>query len=234
MITFYNWECPPRFLDIDGGISYLVDLDKIFKGQKIDKFTELPRVVSQSKREIRILKKLNSLGLKYRFVKIIADTNAYYLTPESLQRYGEQNVKRKFLEFKTKIEGGILKYPARTKVFLFTELIKDYQQLYDKSFQKALKLLKQDKLVSKWWIAEQLKRTKEHVGINEAEKLQEFCFRTIASYAAEGLVFGRLSKTRFFANCVWLNIEEADERTITITNSLRIKEGKDPLPMLFM
>ena len=105
-ITFFNWECPPRFLD-NGAVNYLVDLNKIFAGKKIDKYTELPRVVEQSRKEIRILNFLNSLGIKYRFIKIIADSNAYYLTPGSLDKFSREKIIKVYLRFKEKINNRL-------------------------------------------------------------------------------------------------------------------------------
>lgn len=232
LITFYNWECPPRFLD-NGRINYLVDLEKIFRGQKIDKFTELPRVVAQRRREIRILNLLNSLGLQYQFVKLIADTNAYYLTPDSLLQLGEETVRTSFRKFKQKIQERIELYPANSKVYLFTELLGQYRNLYTQSYQEALRLLRAQKLLSKDILLKQFKRTREHVGISGQKNVEEFSLKTIATYAAEGMAFDKLSQASRLLNCVWLNIEEVDTRTIAITNCLRRRKGIDPLPMWF-
>jgi len=234
VITFFNWECPPRFLD-NGQINYLIDLNQIFRGQKIDKFTEIPRVIAQRDKEIRILKFLNKLGIKYRFVKIIADTNAIYLAPESITRYGRNKITRSFRRFREKIKISLKKYPVRTEVYFFTDLINKYTRLYNRSFNKAYSLLEGGQgLVSNQILRQQLKRTREHVGIQDSTYANEFSIRTIATYAAEGMVFNKLSQTKQFSNCIWLNIEEVDNRTITITNSLRTKEGIQPLPMIFL
>lgn len=232
-ITFFNWECPPRFFD-NGFVNYQVDLDKIFKGQKIDKYTELPRVVSQNEREIKILKFLNLLGINYRFVKVIADTNAYYLTPESLRKYGRKKIVESFAKFKRRIEEKLISYPIKTKVYFFTKLLKSYEDLYSRSFERAYRLLQNNKLVTKSILAKQFLRTKEHLGFKDRETIKEFSLRTIATYAAEGMVFEKLSQTENFSNSVWLNIEEVNDRTIVISNSLRIKKGLRPLPMLFL
>jgi len=231
-ITFFNWECPPRFLD-NGEISYLVDIKKIFRGEKIDEFTELPRVVVNKEREIRILNYLNSLGINYRFVKIIADTNAYYLTPEVLKKTGKNEIRKKFGEFKLAVENNLKKYPAQCAVYLFSDLMSRYTKTYETAFYFALSRLRLGrKCVEKEIIEKQLKRTREHVGVKGEQKIEEFALRTIASYAAEGLVFRKLSSTKYFSNCIWLNIEEADNRTIKITNLLRDKQ--DSLPMIFL
>lgn len=234
VITFFNWECPPRFLE-NGQINYLVDLDKIFRGQKIDKFTEIPRVVEQQNKEIRILKYLNKLKLNYRFVKIVADTNADYLTPESIDMYGRDNVANSFNDFKNRIKTKLGGYPAPVEIYFFTELMSDYVELYKKSFNQAYGLLKSGRnLVLKQALQQQIERTREHIGIEDPIQAKEFSIRTIATYAAEGVVFDMLSQTKNFSNCIWLNIEEVNDRTIQITNYLRNRRNIGPLPMLFL
>jgi hypothetical protein len=232
-ITFYNWECPPRVLD-NGQVNYLVDLKKIFKGQKIDKYTELPRVVEQRDREIKILEFLNSLGIRYRFVKVIADTNAYFLSPESLKKYGKSKIQKAFRDFRKRIIFAMKNYPADTNAYLFSDMIAKNQGLYNRSFKQALKLLKLNQLLPEKIIQLQNERTRDHVGIDMEEQVKQFSFRTISSYAAEGIVFSSLTKTGDFSNCVWLNIEEVDDRTIAITDCLRLKQGSGSLPMVFL
>ena len=65
------------------------------------------------------------------------------------------------------------------------------------------------------------------------KSVQEFSFKTIATYAAEGMVLDKLSATKRFSNCVWLNIEEVDSRTVSITNCLRQQNNIESMPMLF-
>lgn len=256
-ITFYNWECPPRYLDMapDGQefVNYDVDLDKIFRGELLDDFTELPRVVASRDDEIATLQWLNSLGISYSFVKIVADTNAVYLTPESLEILGEDRVRQKFREFAGRIQDRLADYPAKTDVRLFTDLIQPYQKLYDQSYQAARQMLRplagkdgfcgggilarglsqnSSQLVDVGVIKQQIKRTLRHMGMSNSNSTRQFALNTIASYAAEGVVFDRLTKVAL-PNCVWLNNHEIDERTITITNCLRSQLGIEPLPMLF-
>ncbi|MFA6918979.1 MAG: hypothetical protein WC244_02590 [Patescibacteria group bacterium] len=238
LLTFYNWECPPRFMDYKDGkafINYDMDLQDVFDGKKSDEFTELPRVVESRDREIAILQFLQNLGLRFHFVKIIADTNAYYLTPESLNILGEVKIKNKFEEFKNLIIQEVRKYPLPVEVCLFTELMKPYRSDYDKYFNYALDILKRNPevLLDSKIINEQIIRTRKHIGINENDA-NDFALRTIASYGAEGMIFDLLSQTGKFSNCVWFNIEEVDERTITITNCIREIFGKGKLPMVFL
>lgn len=242
LITFYNWECPPRVLDVDKKgrvfVNYCVDVEKVFRGEKFDKYTELPRVAEEQKKEKRALAFLMSLGLHFRFVKIIADTNVYHLTPESLGILGEENIKGKFLVFKREIEMMVEKnYEIRPRVYFFTDLIKDYKKEYEEALDESLRILNRDvrDLVSfKTW-QEQLQFTKEHMGFKKLQQkeIMDFARRTIATYAAEGIVFNLLSGTKDFSNCVWLNIEEISDRAIEITNCLRVKKGIGKLPMIF-
>jgi len=239
-ITFYNWECLPRFLDatLDGKyfVNYDVDLKRIFKGERVDSYTELPRVVAKSESEIKNLKYLNILGIKYRFVKLIADTNAYYLTPETIKILGKGKIKEKFFEFKKLIEQAIVNYPVKVGVYLFTDLMRSYRKKYDNIYNFSKKALqtKPDKLLPRGVLKQQIERTKEHIGIMGREQAVDFSIKTVATYAAEGIVFDDLSKTEYFSNCVWLNNHEVDQRTIDITNCYRKKLGMKNLPMIFL
>lgn len=242
-ITFYNWECPPRVLDMNKEgrifVNYCVDLEKIFNGERIDAFTEIPRVVTEKEREIKMLRLLKSLGLKLRFVKIIADTNAYYITPYSLKVLSKQKIKRSFRKFKRKI-GEILKRdyrPIKTKSILFTGLLKGFRKEYNSAVGGALEILDYTpaKLIkTKTW-NKQLEYIERHMGFssNQQSEIENIAKRTIATYGAEGIIFDLLSKTKEFSNCVWLNIEEVDRKTIEITNCLRKRRNLNELPMIF-
>lgn len=236
IITFYDWECLPRFIDKDKKdkkfINYLVDLKKIFAGKKIDQFTEVPRVIKNKKREMQTLKMLKKLGLNFRFVKFVADTNYYYITPES-RKLGEKKIKTKFKQFKKMIEKETKNYPVRVKTVLFSGVINKNKK-YDQSFKEALGFLEKKRLLSKETLQKQIKRTKEHVGITDTKEAETFAKRTIATYAAEGVAFDWLSKSKKFSNPIWLNFAEANKRTIKITNCLRRKKGVKDLPMIFL
>jgi hypothetical protein len=238
-ITFFNWECPPRKMSKTGNgteyVDYDIDLPKIFRGEMIDDFTELPRVVELAEQETRTLAWLQSLGIQVRFVKLIADTNAFYLTPESLSITGKMVVEKRFEEFKKLIAERLRAYPAGSKVYRFTELISDYQALYDQTYAKALSLLqnKPGKLVPLTTVQAQIERTKHHMGMTDQARIKDFALKTIASYAAEGIMFTQLTNANL-GNCVWLNNHEVDQRTITITNCYRKLIGEDNLPMVFL
>ncbi|MEA3463798.1 MAG: hypothetical protein U9R14_01865, partial [Patescibacteria group bacterium] len=173
--------------------------------------------------------------INFRFVKLIADTNAYYLTPESLKILGKKKVIHKFVEFKKLIIKYTNQYPADVDVYLFTDLIKNYKNIYDNFFNKTMFLLqkKSEKIISNKILQQQFKRIKNHLGFKNKNEIKNFAIKTIASYAAEGVVFDKLAKSKNFSNCIWLNIEEADQRTIEITNCLRTKSNLGKMPMIF-
>jgi len=238
-ITFYNWECPPRYLDQDKRgkkfLNYCVDLKLIAKGEKIDAFTEIPRVIEKADEEKKILEYLKSTNLKFRFVKIIADTNAFYITPESIARLGKNRILKAHNAFKQLVVKKIKQYPVPADVYLFTKLIKPLQTYYSKAYKKALISLNRNsnQLIADSVYNAQFARTKKHIGLTDNQQIKTFVNRTIATYAAEGMIFNKLSKTTYFSNCIWLNIEEVDQRTIEITNILRRKSGVSNLPMFF-
>lgn len=243
-ITFYNWECPPRVLEKDKKgkifLNYCVDLEKVFRGEKIDDYTEIPRVVAEKTREIKMLKFLESLGLKFQFIKIVADTNAYYITPESLKISGKKEIESVFAEFEEKIKEILRKdyKNIETQTFLFTVLMKRYQKEYKNAMAEILKILNSgnpDLIKPEIW-KKQLEYIKKHLGFKDYQRkeMMDFTKRTIATYGAEGVVFDLLSKTRRFSNCVWLNIEEPSLESIEITNCLRNKKNLGKLPMIFL
>lgn len=238
LITFYNWECPPRFLDKNNEIPFInydVDLRKILAGKKVDKYTEIPRAVEKHDEEKNILKFLKNIGLNFRFVKIIADTNASYLTPESQKIMNKALIQRRFNEFKKIIEDTTDDYPTKTKVSFFTDLVGNNIGKYEEVFYNTLSALHKNpnSLLDKIVIEKQLERTINHVGIDGKEWLESFTLKTIASYGAEGIIFDIISKRSSTSNCVWLNIEEINERTIIITNFIRKKYKISNLPMIF-
>ena len=235
IVTLYDFECPPRKVELIKGekaINYLVDLDRIFKGRKIDYFTEIPRAIKNFKKEQKVLQEIKASGLNFRFVKIIADTNAYFLSPKSLELSGSLKIKAKFKEFKKRIKNEVPTYPVKTEVILLTDLIKKSNINYSKYFDEAMKLLKSGELVSEGIVDGQITRTNKHVGLF-GKRARQFAIRTIASYATEGMLFNQLSKTKYFGNCIWLNFEETEKRVIEITNCLRRRNGLGKLPMLF-
>ena len=240
LLTFYDWECPPRFLDMTKNrkrfINYDVNFKAIFLGKKIDNYTELPRCVQDKKTEISNLLFLRKLNIKFQYVKIIADTNVYLLTPDSLKILGTIKVQTIFNEFSKYLKQAVVNYPVKTKAVLFTDLLKPYWQEYITFYQKALKTLQMnpEKLIPQKIYLEQLKRTKDHMGFENKKQIISFTNRTIATYAAEGMVFDLLTRTTPPNNWIWLNLRETDTRTISISNCLRKQNNLGKLPMLFL
>jgi len=240
-VTLFNWECPPRFIDKTDPnnpfVSFNVNLSELELGKKIDTFTEVPRVVKNNSDEVKILKYLLSLCNNIKFVKLIADTNVIFLYPESKAILGEELITTKIAEFKNLIIKNTTSYPVKTEVFLFWKLLKKYnlESIYIEAFNFAYNKLKSNnqKLIYKSIIKKQIKRTKNHIGIDNPEWSKEISLRTIASYGAEGIVFNDLSKNKELKNCIWMNIEEVDKRTIEITNFLRKFYKLESLPMIF-
>lgn len=239
LITFFDWECPPRTISRTGDgaqfVNYDIDLDKIFRGETIDRYTELPRAVSQQGDEIRALKYLIKSGLAFRFVKIIADTNAYYITPESVEIMGRERIEKVFNEFQMRIKVKTKIYPVGVEVYRCTELLKPFAKMYDEAFQEAMLMLtaRSDELVAPAVIEQQIERIGEHMGIEDRQRAEEIARRVIATYGAEGIVFEPLSKTKALSNCIWMNLRETNARTISMTNCLRKARGQEPLPMWF-
>ena len=247
LITFYEWECPPRILDMDKKgkvfVNYCVDLDKVFRGKKLDKYSKIPRVMRNKKREENFLLLLRNLGLKFRFVRIIADTNAYYLTPVSLKILGKKKIKNKFLELKEKIKKEFRKNDTIQKnvylsdVYLFTDLINRYHKAYEETLNNSLRILESSpaNLISKKTWKELLKFTEKYMGFQKSQQKEMFDFtkRYVATYTAEGIIMELLSKTDKLSNCVWLNFAEADQYVIEITNCMRKKMNLENLPMIF-
>jgi len=239
-ITFFDWECPPRILDrSDKGqefVNYCVDLPLVFKGEKIDQYTEIPKVVKNCRPEKQNLKLLQQLGIQFRFVKLIADTNIYYLTPEVLDILGKRLVEKRLNNFKDLIKKETAQYPTNVEVYLFTELIKNYQQIYDDSFNYILNELQENNgnILPTKYLEQQFTRTKKHVGLSDNKVIEDFSLKTIATYVAEGIIFNYLAKESYFSNCVWLNTEEVNPRTIELTNCLRKKQEIGDLPMVFL
>lgn len=234
-ITFYDFECPPRkVIKIKGKeyIDYQMGLNEIFSGKKNDDFTELPKAVEYRDKDTRFLKSLQKLGINFRYVKIIADTNLSYITPESSNITSKQKNVSQFRLFKSLIKKVTQNYPIQCDVVLFSDLIKSYQEDYNDAFDEAIEKLSLNKLIDETTFNSQILRTKQHIGIVDDEFATIFSKRTIATYAAEGIIFDLLSRTNYFSNCVWLNLYESNKRTEIISNCLRIQKGLKRIPML--
>lgn len=233
---FYDWECPPRRLAFNKKTGYFlnfdIDLKKIFRKIEEDKFIEMPRAMDA--REKKILSFLKTLIPNFYFVKIVADTNAYYLSPSSLKIYNSKRIKNKFLDFKFKIKRIVAGYPIATEVVLASKFFKNYGKEYTKYFKEALALLKETSPANQRLLTKQMERNKEHLGLEDKKFNEAFSKKVIASYAAEGMIFWLLSQKEKNSNYIWLNMAEADKRTVEMANFLRKKKRIESLPMIFL
>ncbi len=231
--TFFSWECPPRKLVSRNGqifVDFDLDLEKTLNGEKIDKFTELPKVFEFGKIEGALLKKLDSIkGLRYNYFKLIADTNAYYLYPNRIN--SRTDLVRIFTQLKNKIQETCDRnYGSKeVNVILYTDLQKkfkkDYELVFNKFYRNSSSLKKQtfDSIC---------KYLELHVGLPKGSKeLTDLAKRMIGSYAAEGVVFELLNTCRYFTNPVWINFDEPD-LCCELTNFYRRKIGYQDLPII--
>lgn len=228
-LIFFDWECPPRFVDKNKNkefINYLVDLKPIFKKKKIDQYTEIPRILNN--RITKTSKLFRKNNLQFNFLIFIADLNAELLTPFSNKILGKNTIKKNFQNFKKLLEQQTEQYYFPIEVIFFSDFLKSNRLYgtYKKVYQKILKNLIADSKIKKIW-QEQIQRTEKHLGLTDKQQIKEIAQKTIASYAAEGLIFELLEKKS--KNFVWFNTSETDNRTIIITNLLR----KEKMPMIF-
>ncbi|MDP3918524.1 MAG: hypothetical protein Q8Q35_01285 [Nanoarchaeota archaeon] len=185
----YSWECPPRVIDEGGVLNFNVDLKKIFQGERIDKFTELPKII-----EFREVER-KYVGDEY--YKIIADGNAYFLSPKSVVKYG--SVSKTFSEFRDIVQRKCDEEYGenKVKVVLFTELIKEYLPLYFSLFLAYSEMV--EELVSK----EQYEAVREYLEMHVGKIDETFVKRVIVSYIIEGVIIPKI-----FENPVWINFDE--------------------------
>lgn len=226
-IILFDWECPPRFIkyqDKQEIVSFDVDLKQIFKGQKIDQFTEIPRTLTNQLLEEKILNLFIKYGFEVEFYKFIADTNT-----NLVQINNKGKTKKNFAEFKELLEKKIVNYPVKTKIYLFSSFLKEkklnekYNQIFNQTLNKF-----ENNLIDHQLLKSQIKRTKDHIGMTNESQIKDVAEKTIASYAAEGAIFETLETNS--EDYIWLNLAEIDLRTIKITNLAR----QSKMPMIFV
>lgn len=226
-IILFDWECPPRFIQRQKNkenISFDVNLKQIFKGQKIDQFTEIPRTLTNQLLEEKILNLFMKNGFEVEFYKFIADTNTNLVEVSN-----KSKTKKKFVEFKKLLSQKVVNYPVKTKVYLFSSFLKEKKlnEKYDQIFIQTLENIK-NSLIDPQLLKSQIKRTKDHMGLTNEKQVKDVAEKTIASYAAEGAIFEALEANS--EDYIWLNLTEIDLRTIKITNLTR----QNKLPMIFV
>lgn len=241
-ITFYSWECPPRQIirDTKNGkwVTFDVDIKGVVNGKMLDKYTEIPRLILQSKEEKWFMTTVLSTYENASYIKIIADTNAKYLYIKSYEILGEKKIQTLSKTFKTNLETKAkeLWRQKAPKFYLYTEFqekLKDeYEMFYNyvyKSFQNGKsKLVEKD--ISKAWY----KCMFNHIGYSKTDKSEreDVMKRAIASYAAEGMLFEMLKTNRTLPNPIWVNWEETPNLS-KASNILRKRYGLDELPIIY-
>jgi hypothetical protein len=233
-ITFFDWECQPRFIqtiDNQDIVNYRVNFKNIFNKRKIDQYTELPRIIKNYEKEIKAIKKFKKMKLNFQFIKLIPDTNFSFITPESKKILSSQDATNIFQDFANQIKKISKNYPTKINVLLFSSLLKKSGMTlaYKKAYKKVMNTIDKSNFNNKI-LKLQIARTKKHMGIKNNNYAILVAKRTIATYAAEGLILEKLSKTKKFPNCIWLNFSEKNKRTIYITNYLR----SEKMPMFLL
>lgn len=228
-IIIFDWECPPRFIDQKDEkefVSFDVDFKNIFKSEKIDQFTEIPRSISNKIIENKILRIFAEENKNIEFYKFIADTNIELVKNDSV--ITNNNSIEKFREFKKLLENETKNYPVKTIIILFSDFLKN-KRLYRKYkiiYKTWLKKIDQDSSFKRL-LNQQIKRTNQHMGIKNQKFTNQIATKTIASYAAEGAIFELLESQQ--EKYIWLNMSEINNRTIKITNLARVEK----MPMIF-
>lgn len=242
MISFYDWECPPRQIQTEENgskwVNFDVDLCSVVAGEKLDRYTELPKIISKKRLISKILKILNSSGIKYRFYMLVADTNVSYLYPDSLRRVGYKRIMELSLSFRDLLQkkADVIYGKNKINVLLYTYLQNEFKGEYEKYFRVIYQDLDSKKFlfVPRKTLMDWREYLTGHVGLtNDLERQKEdLAKRVIASYAAEGIVFSFLDKFGIFPNPVWVNLEEPVFSGAT-TELLRKKQGIFPFPKLY-
>jgi hypothetical protein len=242
-ITFYSWECPPRKIDKDKKlgqfVNFDVDIKKVVIGEKLDNYTEIPRICCRKDDEKWFIKNIIWKNPKTTYIKLIADTNAFYLYPKSLIILGEKVIKKLSRKFKKELEVfSVQNVDNKFPIFiLFSEIQKEYKKEYDiffnsiyQSFDRKL----QSPLASKEIICYWESRVVDHVGLPRkmVTEKKDLIKRVIASYGAEGMILSLVSKDNILPNPVWVNWEEPPFSGET-TEILRDRYGLKPIPKLY-
>jgi len=236
--SYFDWECPPRKKEVDenGEIWFDFDLplEKIVSGQKVNEFTELPKILEKEKETkeiLSILEKYNALPL----IKLVADTNWLYLYPRTLEKVGEKRLKKiaDRFEFLLQEKSDEMFGKNKIRVINFTRFQKRFEREYGQAFNGIVENYEKivpDKIKKKWenYLA-------SHVGLPEKEKSyrKELAKKAVASYVAEGIIFDLLDKRGLFPNPFWICVDEP-EFVGNTTEILRKEKGIRPFPKIFI
>lgn len=238
VISFFDWECPPRKLrkDKDGStwFDFDLDLEKIVEGEKINKFTELPKLITKENETKAVLDLIGKEFGQKQLLKLIANTNWLYLYPDSLRRIGEARLREISERFENLLQkkANQLYGEGKIKLLNFTRLQERFKNGYDRAFDDVLGNFEEivpEEIKTQWET-----RLISHVGLTEKQKRERktLAKRVIASYAAEGVVFELLDKSGVLPNPVWISLDEPSFAGVT-TEILRKRKGLPPLPKVF-
>ena len=240
-ISFYSWECPPRQIVTDKKngrwVNFDIDIESIVDGRKLDKFTELPRLTSQWKKEKWFIETIISKNPNASYTKIVADTNGLYLYTKSKKILGKKKIAQLSNKFKDCIEekSKELLGASSPNIVLYTDNQKKFKDEYEMFFKLAYRsFVKNKRLVPQKLLDYWMDRMINHIGLSDKDKVERLdtMKRVIASYAAEGILFELLSISGDLKNPVWVNWEEKSESAQT-TELLRCRYGFEPLPVIY-
>ncbi|KKR30833.1 hypothetical protein A2715_01895 [Candidatus Woesebacteria bacterium RIFCSPHIGHO2_01_FULL_39_32] len=241
-ISFYSWECPPRQIREDKKygrwVNFDVDIKSVVGGKKLDKFTELPRLTSQWRKEKWFSENIIQKNSEATYTKLIANTNGLYLYPKSKKILGEEKIKSLSKKFKKILEKRAKKLLGKNspKIVLYTELQNIFKVEYEMFFKLVYRYLsnKENAIIPKSIIDYWTDRMISHVGLTKQDEKEKLIIlkRVIASYAAEGIIFALLDNTKIMPNPVWVNWEEKPESSQT-SEILRKRYGLDSIPVIY-
>src|SRR4030042_2257512 len=200
-ISFYSWECPPRQINVDKEngrwVNFDIDITSVVEGKKLDRYTELPRITSQWKKEKWFIEIVNK-NPNCTYTKIIADTNALYIYQKSKEILGERKITYLSNKFKTHLERKSKKLlgPNTPKFMLYTSLQKKFKNEYDIFFDLVYENIAE--IIPKELLDYWMDRMIRHVGLldNDISERIDTQKRIVASYASEGVLFELLNKTK--------------------------------------
>lgn len=241
-ISFYSWECPPRQVQespqYGRWVNFDLNLETIVKGNKLDQYTELPRLTTQPEQENWFIQTVVKKNNQATYTKIVADTNATYLFIKSGKILGEKKIAALSKKFRALLEKEANRLLGKNAppIILFTALQKDFKAEYDLFFNLVCQSFQgnQSRFVPQPITRAWQKCLLDHIGLTKKDKAEksDVLGRIIASYAAEGMIFELISQTGILPNPVWVNWEEELNLAQT-TDVLRKRYGLESMPKLY-
>ncbi len=231
-ITFYDWECPTHQRNWETGwlwANYDINYEKILevgkRGGRLPDFTRPPRIIFREPEFHYILETLESSGIEFSFLQLIADTNATHIYPKSSENIPKEVLGLKFDQLKDIIqrESNLVFGKDKIKVLRFTELKLGIAELYEQTFKKYYPDTPADHLKG---IHEYLFRHLSQDERTSPASILDIAKRVASTYAAEGVLLGKL-----LTNPVWLDTDE-ERACAEATQAERLKLGMPELPIV--